>query len=184
MAKKKLKDIKIDLGCGTKKKEGFIGIDSIAFKGVDYILKIGTELLPFDDESVSEVYASHFVEHLTAGERIFLFNDLYRVMKPGATATIIVPYWGSSRAYGDPTHQWPPIGEYFFSYLNKGWRDTEAPHTDAENWEGGYSCDFEATWGYGMHPSIASRNQEFQQFAINFYKEAALDIHATLKKRD
>lgn len=175
--------MKLDLGCGPNKKEGFIGLDSIAFLGVDHVLKLGTDALPFGDGSVDEAHASHFIEHLTAVERCQLFNELYRVMKPGAKATIIVPHWGSNRAYGDPTHQWPPIGEMFFSYLLREWRLSQAPHSDKSNWPQGYDCDFEATWGYSMHPMLATRNVEFQQFAMNFYREGAQDLHATLTRR-
>lgn len=175
--------MKLDIGCGPNKREGFTGIDRIAFPGVDHVCQIGTDPLPFDDQSVDEAHASHFVEHLTAPERVHLFNELFRVMKPGAKATIITPHWASNRAYGDPTHQWPPVAEFFFYYLLKSWRDANAPHTDADHWPQGYSCDFDATWGYGLNPALHARNAEYQQFALNNYKEAAMDLHATLTRR-
>jgi hypothetical protein len=175
--------VKIDIGCGPNKAEGFIGLDRIAFPGVDHVLNVGVDPLPFGDGSIEEARMSHFLEHLTATERCQLLNELYRVMKPGAQCTIIVPHWASSRAYGDPTHQWPPIGEMFWYYLKREWRDANAPHTDAKRWPDGYACDFEATWGYGMHPSLSVRNSEYQQFAMNFYKEAAQDLHVTLTRR-
>lgn len=178
-----VKLLKIDIGCGPSKKEGFKGVDQYKFKGVDHVVKLGSEALPFKANSVDEVHASHFVEHLTAGERCYLLNDLYRVMKKGAKITMVVPHWGSTRAYGDPTHQWPPISEMWFYYLNREWRKQQAPHTDKENWPQGYDCDFEATWGYQTNPAFATRNAEFQQFAVNHYREGALDIHATLTKR-
>lgn len=175
--------LKIDLGCGKNKKPGFVGADCIAFDGVDHLFDIGTQTWPWEDGSVDEAHASHFVEHLTATQRVHFYNELWRVLKPGAQATIIVPHWGSNRAYGDPTHQWPPVSEMGFFYLDKTWRATEAPHTDAEHWPQGYRCDFTATWGYGLHPAIQTRNAEFQQFAVNFYREAAMDLHATLTAR-
>jgi SAM-dependent methyltransferase len=176
--------VKLDIGCGTKKHEGFIGIDRLKFDGVDVVCEVGVAPLPYDDNTVDEVYSSHFLEHLAAGERIQFVNELFRVMKPGAKATIIVPHYASSRAYGDPTHQWPPIGEFWFFYLKKEWRMANAPHTDHEHWEQGYRCDFDATWGYGIHQALLTRNQEYQQFALNFYREAAQDLHATLVKRE
>jgi hypothetical protein len=175
--------VKIDIGCGPNKKEGFIGLDQYKFDGVDHVVQIGSERLPFDDGTVEEVHASHFVEHLDAKERCHLFNELHRVMAVGAKMTMIVPHWGSSRAYGDPTHKWPPIGEFWFYYLSKAWRDGNAPHTNKENWPDGYDCDFEATWGYSTHPSFQTRNQEFQMFAMNHYREGAQDIHATIIRK-
>jgi hypothetical protein len=175
--------VKLDLGCGPNPKEGFVGIDRIKFPGVKKVVNLGVKPLPYKAGSVDEVHASHFLEHLTATQRCFLMNDLYRVMKPGAKATIIVPHWASSRAYGDPTHQWPPIGELWFFYLNREWRLKNAPHTDLAHWPNGYACDFDAVWGYIIHAQIQLRNLEQQQFAVNFYKEAAQDIHATLTRR-
>lgn len=174
--------VKLDIGCGTRKKDGFVGVDSIAFPGVDVVADL-KERWPFEDGSVDEVHASHVIEHFTGTERVHIVNELYRVMKPGAKATIIVPHWASCRAYGDPTHCWPPVSEFWFYYLRKEWRDTQAPHTDAANNPTGFNCDFDATWGYGTHPDVSVRAQDFQAFAVQFYKEAVQDIHATLTRR-
>jgi SAM-dependent methyltransferase len=184
-AKRKLKvadgPLKIDLGCGPNKREGFTGVDRIKFHAVDHVADL-REVWPFADESVDEAHSSHFVEHLTAVERVHFCNELYRVLKPGGKCTMIVPHWASCRAYGDPTHQWPPVSEFWFYYLMKKWRDENAPHTDIAHWDQGFSCNFEVTWGYNVSPAIASRSQDFQQFAINHYREAALDTHATLTR--
>lgn len=175
--------IKIDIGCGTNKKEDFVGLDKIEFPGVDHCLDIGCERWPFKNESVEEAYTSHFVEHLGSRERVYFCNELYRVLKPKAKCTLVVPHWSTCRAYGDPTHQWPPIGEFWFYYLDQKWRDENAPHTDGKNLDWGFTCDFDVTWGYGMNPVIMPRNQEFQQFALNHYRESVYDIHATLIKK-
>lgn len=175
------KPVKLDLGSGPNVKEGFDGVDQYAFDGrVKHVMDLRALPWPWADSSVEEVHCSHFLEHLSALERCGFLNECYRVLKPGAKMTIVVPHWASNRAYGDPTHQWPPVSEMFFYYIKREWRLKEAPHTDAGTMKGGLSCDFEATWGYSMHPAITARNQEYQQFAIQWYKEAALDIHATL----
>lgn len=174
--------LRLDLGCGPNKKPGHIGIDKIKFPGVDKVLDIGSARLPYADASVAEVFSSHFLEHLGATERIHVFNEVFRVLKPNGTFTVIVPHWSSSRAYGDPTHQWPPMGEFALFYTNAKWRGENAPHTDAEHWDRGYSCDFDFTWGYSLHPSVGVRSQEYQTFAAQHYKEAVMDMSATLTK--
>jgi ubiquinone/menaquinone biosynthesis C-methylase UbiE len=174
------KEIRLDIGCGKNKKEGFTGIDQFKMEGVDVVMDV-RKPWPYEDNSVEEVHSSHFVEHLNGIERVSFFNELYRVLKPDAKATIITPHWASNRAYGDFTHQWPPVAEMLFYYLSKKWRATDAPHTDIQWNPQGYQCDFEATWGYGMRPDLVTRNPEYQQFAMQNYKEACLDIHATLK---
>lgn len=169
--------MKLDLGCGKHKKDGHIGVDSIAFDGVDVVCNIGADRWPFDDESVDEAHASHVVEHLTAGERIHFVNELARVLRRGSKATIVTPHWCSNRAYGDLTHQWPPVSEMWFFYLKREWREVNAPH----NVE--YTCDFDATWGYGVNPALHTRNAEYVQYALESFKESATDLIATITKR-
>jgi Methyltransferase domain len=166
--------IRLDLGCGKNKREGFIGVDSRDF-GQDVIHDL-TQAWPWNEDAVDEVHCSHFVEHLNAQERIYFINELYRVMRPGAKATIIVPHWASCRAYGDLTHQWPPVSEFWFYYLSKEWRTENAPHND------GYTCNFSATWGYSLRQDLMMRNAEYQMYAMNNFKEAAQDLIATLVK--
>ena len=89
-----------------------------------------------------------------------------------------MPHWGSCRAYGDLTHQWPPVSEFWFYYLSAAWRAREAPHND------GYTCDFDVTWGYGMRSDLVQRSQEMQQFAMQNYRDAITDIFANLTKKN
>lgn len=176
--------MKLDFGCGPNKQAGFEGVDQYPFDGkVDHVMDIRVTPWKWADSSVEEIYASHFLEHLTALERVAFLNECYRVLQPEGKMTIITPHWCSNRAYGDPTHQWPPVSEMFFYYLSRKWRETQAPHTDKKHWPQGYDCDFEAVWGYSMHPTLGVRNQEYQQFAMGNYKEACMDTHATLTKK-
>lgn len=173
--KLELKPLRLDFGCGPNPREGFEGVDSRAF-GQKHTVDL-RKPWPWKNESVAEANASHFVEHLTAPERVHFVNELYRVLVPAGRCQIVTPHWASCRAYGDLTHQWPPVSEFWFYYLLAAWRAANAPHNDD------YECDFDATWGYSMLPPIAARNQEYQQFALSNYKEAAQDIIATLVKR-
>lgn len=174
--------LKIDLGCGPSKKPEFSGCDRIAFPGVDYVFDLGAERWPFEDSSVDEAHSSHTIEHLDRVERVFFFNELWRVLKPEAKALIIAPHWSSGRAYGDPTHQWGPISDFMFYYLKREWRLTQAPHTDIAHWPQGYLCDFEATWGYSFRndAEFMARNDHYKQYAMANYRDVIMDIVATL----
>lgn len=195
--------MKLDLACGKNKREGFLGVDNIKFDTVDIVMDLfqkewtatetpaGTDdswelvtagIKRLKADSVDEVVCSHFVEHIPATKRIAFMNEMWRVMKVGAKAQIIVPHWASCRAYGDLTHQWPPVSEMWFYYLSTTWRETQAPHDDIKWNPDGYSCHFDATWGYSLNPALHIRNQEYQNFALSNYKEAAQDIIATLTK--
>lgn len=187
-AAKKLKvltapTLKLDFGCGPHPREGFEGVDRLPFDGkVKHVLDL-TKRWPWRDGSVAEAHASHIVEHFPAVERVHFCNELYRVLVPDGTCQVIVPHWASCRAYGDPTHAWPPVSEFWFYYLSQQWRTENAPHTDVMHWPQGFACHFEATWGYAMRPDLTVRNQEYQQFALANYKETCQDIIATLTKR-
>lgn len=187
-ASKEAKPLCIDIGCGkNKRKDGeWIGVDILPFEGVNVVLDVANKKWPWKDGSVDMVHASHFVEHLEPDERIHFVNELFRVLKNPeyvdgqpvkGLATIIVPHWASQRAYGDLTHKWPPVSEFWFYYLDKDWRAVNAPHNQD------YKCHFNVSWGYNLHPSLSGRNQEFQQEAMQWNKEACSDIIAHFTKK-
>ncbi len=93
----------VDLGCGLRKKEGALGVDIARVTGVDILADVFRPL-PFRDNSVDEVYASHLVEHV---EDLSAFmTEVWRVCKHGALVNFRFPH-GSS-VYGtwvDPTHR-------------------------------------------------------------------------------
>jgi hypothetical protein len=167
--------LKLDLGCGLRKREGFTGVDVRKFEGVDVVADL-RKPWPWADGSVGEAFSSHFLEHLPGAERIHFFNELHRVLAPEATAQIVVPHWSSERAYGDPTHQWPPVVFFSFYYLNKAWRTANAPHT-------GYTCDFDTTGGNSLGEPWTCKSQETQMFAQTHYLNVSQDLVATVKKR-
>ena len=74
--------LRIDLGCGSIKKEGTLGLDILAVPGVDYVLDIEKQPLPFEDRSVEYVYSSHFLEHTANFGDVFV--QISRVCADGA----------------------------------------------------------------------------------------------------
>lgn len=167
--------LRLDIGCGKTTPEGWEGVDSIDF-GQKHVHDVRNGLHWLADNSVDEVRSSHFVEHLTGAERIGFFNELWRVMKPKATALIVTPNWSHSCAYGDPTHQWPPMSQWYPLYLHKDWRAANAPHTS-------YTCDFDHVVAGSWDGSIETRNGEYKQFAMANYTNAWRDLIVTLTKR-
>lgn len=179
MTKKTQEPIKLDLGCGRGKEAGHIGVDRIKFPSVDVVCDLGKQRWPWKDGTVESMHCSHMLEHLKPKERIHFANEAFRCLKPGGRLTIVTPHWSTARAYGDLTHEWPPVAESWFFHLNKKWREESAPHlADA------YTCDFinPPTWSYSTNPTIQGRSQEWWQFATNHYKEAIADMIATITK--
>ena len=92
--------MKLDLGCGKHKKEGFVGVDVFNFPGVDHVVDLGKGKLPFEDDTVDEVYANHFFEHLDIDDIVRLMSDIFRVCKNGAKVEIHTPHFsGDSNFY-------------------------------------------------------------------------------------
>jgi len=93
--------MKLNLGCGVHKLEGYINIDKDPKVNPDIVRDI-EKGLPFSDNTVEEVYASHFLEHVE--DLIFVMEEIYRVCKNGALVKIRVPHGLSGSGMRDPTH--------------------------------------------------------------------------------
>lgn len=95
--------MRLNLGACDRKVENFISVD-IA-EPADVIADL-SKPWPWVDSSVDEVLAQDIFEHLPS--RIFTMNELHRVLKPGAKATIEVPSASKGAGYAqDPTHVSP-----------------------------------------------------------------------------
>lgn len=56
--------IKLNIGCGTSKEEGWVGIDYRALPGVDVVWDIEQTPWPLESESVIAATSHHVLEHL------------------------------------------------------------------------------------------------------------------------
>jgi len=92
--------VKLNLGSSDAVLEGFINVDVVAAPGVEVVDL--TKLWPWADSSVDYVRASHVIEHLP--DKIFIMNELWRVLKPGSRVDIAVPTTDGPGAWQDPTH--------------------------------------------------------------------------------
>lgn len=88
--------LRIDLGCGSAKKEGTLGIDILAGPGVDYVVDIEQQPLPFNSGTVAYVHSSHFLEHIRDPTRIFA--EMGRVCADNAQVELWTPYAWSNPA--------------------------------------------------------------------------------------
>jgi len=133
MKKKNLKKKKkLNLGCGNKKIDGFIGVDK--FGTPDKLVDLEVFPWPWKDNSVDEIIMSHVLEHLGQTTDTFLniMKELYRVCTHKAIIHIQVPDHRSDGYFGDPTHVRPitkAIMNLFSKKENKrtiekGWPNT------------------------------------------------------------
>ena len=111
--------MKLNIGSGFKKVEGFTNIDSMSCvdnSGVEYtdiILDIEKQRLPFEDNSVDEIYCYEVLEHIGFEKDnpdkqealIFVMNEMHRVLKEDGILKGKVPSEGGEGAMRDPTHK-------------------------------------------------------------------------------
>jgi hypothetical protein len=109
-------EIKLDLGCNTRKHEGYIGMDMFPCKGVDIVIDFEKEKLPFKNESVTDILMYHTIEHLANAES-FMF-ELCRVLKVGGTVRIRAPFYSCVSAH-DLGHKCF-INPFTMGYWTKG----------------------------------------------------------------
>ncbi len=123
-------DMRLNVGCGRSPLAGWVNLDSAALPGVDVVADLESPL-PFEDDSVTEIAASHVLEHIRGP--LALMQELHRIAKPGALATFRTPYGSSDDADEDPTH----VRRYFWG----SWGYFSQPHYWRADY--GYRGDWE-----------------------------------------
>ncbi|MCC6741737.1 MAG: hypothetical protein IT452_22060 [Planctomycetia bacterium] len=154
------REMRLDLACGQTPREGFEGVD--IWEGAKHQVNLLRFPWPWADNSVNELFCSHFVEHIPMcyvtrkGEYVHVptnpedndlffafFDECWRILKPGGLFTLVLPALRSNRAFQDPTHR-RFIPSETFLYLHAGWR--EANKLDHY----GVKCNFISPVGDGV----------------------------------
>lgn len=140
--------MKINIGAGGTKIDGFVTLDYDPLTEPDYVVNLEKDVFPFEDNTVEVVIAHHVFEHL--GEGYFhCLKELYRVCKHGATIDVRVPHYRHDYFFDDPTHRRPITvgGLLLFSRKhNKLCKEQQAASSRLGDWLG---VDFEiVNWDY------------------------------------
>lgn len=110
----------INLGGGDKEIERCVNIDYPDWKA--------GEKLPFADNSVSQIHAYHFFEHLYTKEIIAVLREVERVLMVGGVVYILVPHHRGTMAFNDIDHKsffneevWPKLlkGSNYYSHYGE-----------------------------------------------------------------
>lgn len=97
--------LRLNLGCGRNALAGWINVDAVALPGVDVVADLDAcraAPLPFADDSADEFLLQHVLEHIR--DPLPLMQELHRIARAGAVATVRCPYGASDDADEDPTH--------------------------------------------------------------------------------
>ncbi len=103
----------LDLGCGSQKR-GTVGIDVHPGPGIDHVIRLGFQNIPYPDNHFDGAHMVHAIEHIPFimfepdGARSFpvlrLLKEVYRVLKPTACFNILTICYPDPRCFSDPTH--------------------------------------------------------------------------------
>lgn len=93
--------LRINLGCGNKRIEGYIGVDRFPCAAAAVLCDV-TRSLPFRDNSVDEFYLDNLVEHVP--DIPALMAEIVRTARSGARISIVTPHFTSLSSWKDPTH--------------------------------------------------------------------------------
>jgi len=153
--------VKLNLGCGLAVKEGFVNVDRRALPGVDVVHDLSVAPWPWADGEVEEVVSYNALQQVA--DLPTFFNELWRVLAPGAKAEIHVPYLTSMRAWTNPANL-HRFSEQAFLYTSRTYRESHGGD------EIGYTCHFEPVeYGFVYHPLYAERAKDAREFMAKHY---------------
>jgi len=109
--------IRLDIGCGENKQQGFVGMDKRKVQGVDIVHDLEVFPWPLPDECCLMIIGSHIVEHIKPWLQIELWDEMWRVMKLDGQLALSTPYGKSEGFIQDPTHC-SPYNAATFQYFD------------------------------------------------------------------
>lgn len=123
--------IKLHLGCGKHRMEGWVNADLSPAPNVDLAFDVQKDW-PLEDNSALTIYASHMIEHLT--DPFTFMREAWRVLIPNGTMTLRFPYGGHRAAWWDLTHIRPWFPESFCMFQPGHAVCTGNPQHEAWQW--------------------------------------------------
>lgn len=106
---------RLDLGCGNKVREGFIGVDRLPLPGVQVVHDLNIFPYPFRDSEIDEIWMDNVLEHVK--DPVRAMEEVFRISRNRAEVTVSVPFFRSAYAFIDPTHK-NFFSAHWFAYFD------------------------------------------------------------------
>ncbi len=118
--------MKLNLGSGDQKMEGYVAVDISEKCNPDIVYDIRKTPYPKEWNNCDEVRCDNILEHLTPDELIEVTNEIYEILKPGGKLWYRVPLlkmeWENMiGVFTDPTHK------SFFTIQTPSYWDKNSP---------------------------------------------------------
>ena len=120
--------LKINIGCWDTRLPGWKSLDIRPEVKPDFVADMG--YLPFEKNTVAEIYASNCAEHVSHTETLAVLKEWHRVLVPGGKLWLSVPDFDVVMRYY-PTHGLTPYlinllygeqnGKYAFHHICFTW---------------------------------------------------------------
>ena len=169
-----MNEIRLNLGCASRLLSGYINVDLDSIEEIknrypnieidedQQFLQANILDLPFEDNTVDEIRADAFMEHMSFKEESQMFKEVYRALKPGGLFVFSVP------DFEDAVRKWLAAEE--------DWRDFYRDDDEAiaqSHWFGQYSYSTSSRWGY-LTAAIFGPQNSPGQFHKNAYTEGKI----------
>src|SRR5438552_14817556 len=106
----------LDVGCGTNKVEGAIGMDVNPRTAADVIHDLDELPYPFADDEFDEVIGRHVIEHVR--DPMAVICELHRITRNGGLVRLVTPHWTNPDFATDLTHR-NHLNSYSFRNLTE-----------------------------------------------------------------
>ena len=153
---------KLYLGAGRDRKPGFQHLDKHLYYGIDIQCDV-TKGIPRADDSCSYIYTQDFMEHLPTESKIFVINEIWRVLQPSGYMEHYIPNAGSRNDFGSPSHL-------------SHWNLQQFEHFDIDSYR--YNIDQEYEGFIGAFQKVLAEEVNFKQ---EYFGSMPQSIHVIYK---
>jgi SAM-dependent methyltransferase len=95
--------LQINLGCGSRPKQGWVNVDVWGQPGVDVVHDLDVFPWPFDSGTASKIHGIDVYEHVEFP--LEFMAECWRVLKTGGELFLHTAYWRNRWSFNDPTHK-------------------------------------------------------------------------------
>jgi len=120
--------MKLNLGCGWDKKEGFLNIDIAKETNPDIIHDLNNGLGFIKDNEVKYIFSSHTLEHIKPDNYLELISEMGRVSQHGCIWELELPFDNIVTRTNNShyrSYAWNSFAQY---YKNNTFRNYYMPH--------------------------------------------------------